>query len=108
MSGILHLSFMLVIIRDEKRNENKDNLDVWNELKYDDINKNSGYKVQTSIEMNNKIYVGSITNNKLYTTVYDNGNWSTISNGTNIVIGDVSPSTMEFKIINNKLYLIFF
>ena len=29
MSGILHLSFMLVIIRDEKRNENKDNLDVW-------------------------------------------------------------------------------
>ena len=28
MSGILHLSFMLVIIRDEKRNENKDNLDV--------------------------------------------------------------------------------
>ena len=86
---------------------NKDNLDVWNELKYDDINKNSGYKVQTSIEMNNKIYVGSITNNKLYTTVYDNGNWSTISNGTNIVIGDVSPSTMEFKIINNKLYLIY-
>lgn len=84
---------------------NKDNLDVWNELKYDDINKNSGYKVQTSIEMNNKIYVGLITNNKLYTTVYDNGNWSTISNGTNIVIGDVSPSTMEFKIINNKLYL---
>ena len=57
--------------------------------------------------MNNKIYVGSITNNKLYTTVYDNGNWSTISNGTNIVIGDVSPSTMEFKIINNKLYLIY-
>lgn len=55
--------------------------------------------------MNNKIYVGSITNNKLYTTVYDNGNWSTISNATNIVIGDVSPSTMEFKIINNKLYL---
>ena len=86
---------------------NKDDLDVWNELKYDDINKNSGYKVQTSIEMNNKIYVGSITNNKLYTTVYDNGNWSTISNGTNIVIGDVSPSTMEFKIINNKLYLIY-
>lgn len=84
---------------------NKDDLDVWNELKYDDINKNSGYKVQTSIEMNNKIYVGLITNNKLYTTVYDNGNWSTISNGTNIVIGDVSPSTMEFKIINNKLYL---
>lgn len=84
---------------------NKGDLDVWNELKYDDINKNSGYKVQTSIEMNNKIYVGSITNNKLYTTVYDNGNWSTISNGTNIVIGDVSPSTMEFKIINNKLYL---
>ena len=29
MSGILHLSFMLVIIRDEKRNENKDNLDVY-------------------------------------------------------------------------------
>ncbi len=29
MSGILHLFFMLVIIRDEKRNENKDNLDVW-------------------------------------------------------------------------------
>ena len=29
MSGILHLSFMLVIIRDEKRKENKDNLDVW-------------------------------------------------------------------------------
>ena len=86
---------------------NKGDLDVWNELKYDDINKNSGYKVQTSIEMNNKIYVGSITNNKLYTTVYDNGNWSTISNGTNIVIGDVSPSTMEFKIINNKLYLIY-
>ena len=86
---------------------NKDDLDVWNELKYVDINKNSGYKVQTSIEMNNKIYVGSITNNKLYTTVYDNGNWSTISNGTNIVIGDVSPSTMEFKIINNKLYLIY-
>ena len=86
---------------------NKDDLDVWNELKYDDINKNSGYKVQTSIEMNNKIYVGSITNNKLYTIVYDNGNWSTISNGTNIVIGDVSPSTMEFKIINNKLYLIY-
>ena len=86
---------------------NKDDLDVWNELKYDDINKNGGYKVQTSIEMNNKIYVGSITNNKLYTTVYDNGNWSTISNGTNIVIGDVSPSTMEFKIINNKLYLIY-
>ena len=86
---------------------NKNDLDVWNELKYDDINKNSGYKVQTSIEMNNKIYVGSITNNKLYTTVYDNGNWSTISNGTNIVIGDVSPSTMEFKIINNKLYLIY-
>ena len=86
---------------------NKSDLDVWNELKYDDINKNSGYKVQTSIEMNNKIYVGSITNNKLYTTVYDNGNWSTISNGTNIVIGDVSPSTMEFKIINNKLYLIY-
>ena len=86
---------------------NKDDLDVWNELKYDDINKNSGYKVQISIEMNNKIYVGSITNNKLYTTVYDNGNWSTISNGTNIVIGDVSPSTMEFKIINNKLYLIY-
>lgn len=57
--------------------------------------------------MNSKIYVGSITNNKLYTTVYDNGNWSTISNGTNIVIGDVSPSTMEFKIINNKLYLIY-
>lgn len=84
---------------------NKDDLDVWNELKYDDINKNSGYKVQTSIEMNNKIYVGLITNNKLYTTVYDNGNWSTISNGTNIVIGDVSPSTMKFKIINNKLYL---
>lgn len=84
---------------------NKDDLDVWNELKYDDINKNSGYKVQTSIEMNNKIYVGLITNNKLYTTVYDNGNWSTISNGTNIVIGDVSPSTMEFKIINNKIYL---
>ena len=86
---------------------NKGDLDVWNELKYDDINKNSGYKVQTSIEMNNKIYVGSITNNKLYTIVYDNGNWSTISNGTNIVIGDVSPSTMEFKIINNKLYLIY-
>ena len=86
---------------------NKGDLDVWNELKYDDINKNSGYKVQTSIEMNNKIYVGSITNNKLYTTVYYNGNWSTISNGTNIVIGDVSPSTMEFKIINNKLYLIY-
>jgi len=86
---------------------NKGDLDVWNELRYDDINKNSGYKVQTSIEMNNKIYVGSITNNKLYTTVYDNGNWSTISNGTNIVIGDVSPSTMEFKIINNKLYLIY-
>ena len=86
---------------------NKGDLDVWNELKYDDINKNSGYKVQTSIEMNNKIYVGSITNNKLYTTVYDNGNWSTISNGTNIVIGDVSPSTIEFKIINNKLYLIY-
>ena len=86
---------------------NKGDLDVWNELKYDDINKNSGYKVQTSIEMNSKIYVGSITNNKLYTTVYDNGNWSTISNGTNIVIGDVSPSTMEFKIINNKLYLIY-
>lgn len=86
---------------------NKGDLDVWNELKYDDINKNSGYKVQTSIEMNNKIYVGSITNNKLYTTVYDNGNWSTISNGTNIVIGDVSLSTMEFKIINNKLYLIY-
>ena len=86
---------------------NKGDLDVWNELKYDDINKNSGYKVQTSIEMNNKIYVGSITNNKLYTTVYDNVNWSTISNGTNIVIGDVSPSTMEFKIINNKLYLIY-
>lgn len=86
---------------------NKGDLDVWNELKYDDINKNSGYKVQTSIEMNNKIYVGSITNNKLYTTAYDNGNWSTISNGTNIVIGDVSPSTMEFKIINNKLYLIY-
>jgi hypothetical protein len=86
---------------------NKGDLDVWNELKYDDINKNSGYKVQTSIEMNNKIYVGLITNNKLYTTVYDNGNWSTISNGTNIVIGDVSPSTMEFKIINNKLYLIY-
>ena len=44
---------------------NKGDLDVWNELKYDDIKKNSCYKVQTSIEMNNKIYVVSITNNKL-------------------------------------------
>lgn len=29
MSGILHLFCMSVIIRDEKRKENKDNLDVW-------------------------------------------------------------------------------
>lgn len=40
MSGILHLSFMLVIIRDEKRNENKDNLDVW--LQKDKNNTSSG------------------------------------------------------------------
>ena len=29
MSGILHLFCMSVIIREEKRKENKDNLDVW-------------------------------------------------------------------------------
>ena len=29
MSGILHLFCMSVIIHDEKRKENKDNLDVW-------------------------------------------------------------------------------
>lgn len=39
MSGILHLFCMSVIIRDEKRKENKDNLDVW--IKKDKNNTNS-------------------------------------------------------------------
>lgn len=39
MSGILHLFCMSVIIRDEKRKENKDNLDVW--MKKDKNNTNS-------------------------------------------------------------------
>ena len=38
MSGILHLFCMSVIIRDEKRKENKDNLDVW--IKKDKNNTN--------------------------------------------------------------------
>ena len=41
MSGILHLFCMSVIIRDEKRKENKDNLDVW--IKKDKNNTNSDY-----------------------------------------------------------------
>ena len=40
MSGILHLFCMSVIIRDEKRKENKDNLDVW--LQKDKNNTSSG------------------------------------------------------------------
>lgn len=39
MLGILHLFCMSVIIRDEKRKENKDNLDVW--MKKDKNNTNS-------------------------------------------------------------------
>jgi len=39
MSGILHLFCMSVIIHDEKRKENKDNLDVW--IKKDKNNTNS-------------------------------------------------------------------
>ena len=40
MSGILHLFCMSVIIHDEKRKENKDNLDVW--TKKDKNNTSSG------------------------------------------------------------------
>ncbi len=43
MSGILHLSFMLVIIRDEKRNENKDNLDVWLQKDKNNTSSNQPY-----------------------------------------------------------------
>ena len=39
MLGILHLFCMSVIIRDKKRKENKDNLDVW--MKKDKNNTNS-------------------------------------------------------------------
>lgn len=41
MSGILHLFCMSVIIRDEKRKENKDNLDVWTKKDKDKNNTSS-------------------------------------------------------------------
>ena len=43
MSGILHLFCMSVIIRDEKRKENKDNLDVWTKKDKNNTSSNQPY-----------------------------------------------------------------
>ena len=61
MSGILHLSFMLVIIRDEKRNENKDNLDVWTKK---DKNNNSSDQSYCCLEKMEKERIISLFKNQ--------------------------------------------
>ena len=61
MSGILHLSFMLVIIRDEKRNENKDNLDVWLQK---DKNNTSSYHPYFFLEKMEKERIISLFKNQ--------------------------------------------
>ena len=43
MSGILHLFCMSVIIRDEKRKENKDNLDVWTKIDKNNTSSDQSY-----------------------------------------------------------------
>ena len=61
MSGILHLFCMSVIIRDEKRKENKDNLDVWTKK---DKNNTSSYQPYFFLEKMEKERIISLFKNQ--------------------------------------------
>ena len=61
MSGILHLFCMSVIIRDEKRKENKDNLDVWTKK---DINNTSSDQSYFFLEKMEKERIISLFKNQ--------------------------------------------
>ena len=78
-------------------------MDLWNSTNYIDNTGNTASKTFDIIDYNNNLYMVSIANKKISTSVYDGNSWNYVNEMT------LTDDAINIKLIkkNNNLYLIY-